>query len=99
MKIHIDSNLLIKRELLRRSGFEQGPKMLDNLCYSQGMIPPPIKLSDGKGVKALYPPCVLLHLKRIIRERKKGLKYADIKESLAEETKELYKGRYKGENK
>lgn len=90
MKIYTDSNLLIKRELLRRAEFEQGPKTFDNLRYSQRMVPPPIKMSNGKGITALYPPCVLTHLKRIMRERRKGLKYSEIKEALAKETEEVF---------
>jgi len=88
MKIYLDGNYITLQGLSKDSGL--GAKMISYLRYKWHMIPPPVKTSNGNGVKALYPQYMETYLKRIVQERRKGLKYSEINEKLVKEKEEAF---------
>jgi DNA-binding transcriptional MerR regulator len=77
-------------ELLKIIGNGLTKDMLAYLRDVLHLIPSPIKMGTGRGTKAYYSESSLKHLKRIMKERKKGLTYKQIKEKLKEETTKVF---------
>ena len=59
-------------------------RMLEYIRDTIHLIPPPIKISRGKGVIALYPHSAVEHIQCVLRERQRGLTYKEIRDALKE---------------
>lgn len=80
-----DKQFYSVKELMEVCGWKHGIKMFNYLRYHLRFFPEPIRHSQGKGLIALYPYCVVEYFKKIIDERNKGTSFKMIREVLAKE--------------
>ena len=88
MKTSSQHDSLTIQELSKEVGV--GVKTISHLRHVLQMIPPPVKLSQGNGVRGFYPQYVSSYLKRVMQEKKQGLTYLDIKEKHPKEMEKAF---------
>jgi len=65
-------------------------KMFEYLRDTLKLIPSPIKMSEGKGIVALYHESSVRFLKRVLKEKRSGVTYKEIKHKFRDELVQIF---------